>query len=190
LFVQSALLYLVPTLIFIVLCAQRSLGQNLLFPILCQIQVSFVPCIDILLSGRLRLTSCWTIQASVSVARNHAGGAESVSEQGECGDHSGGDFIRARPLQTPSLTQVKIQTPQYLGYRGRRKVARDPNGANDTQATRTTAFCENQVGPPFRRRNARLGEDGRTLEVSRLKKGIVVNFSIFFGSKLSSNLHA
>ena len=43
LFVQSALLYLVPALIFIILCAQRSLGQNLLFPVVCQIQVSFVP---------------------------------------------------------------------------------------------------------------------------------------------------
>lgn len=43
LFVQSAFLYLVPTVIFIVLCAQRSLGQNLLFPIVCQIQVSFDP---------------------------------------------------------------------------------------------------------------------------------------------------
>lgn len=42
LFVQSALLYLIPTLILIVLCAHRSLGQSLLFPIVCQIQVRLV----------------------------------------------------------------------------------------------------------------------------------------------------
>ena len=41
-FIQSALFYLVPTLVFIALCAQRSFGQNVLFPIVCQIQVSFV----------------------------------------------------------------------------------------------------------------------------------------------------
>ena len=39
-FVQNTLLYLIPTLAFIVLCAQRSLGQNFLFPIMCQIQAS------------------------------------------------------------------------------------------------------------------------------------------------------
>ncbi|KAF9652721.1 hypothetical protein BDM02DRAFT_3183406 [Thelephora ganbajun] len=37
-FVQSTLFYLIPTLVFIALCAQRDLGQNLLFPTLCQIQ--------------------------------------------------------------------------------------------------------------------------------------------------------
>ena len=41
-FVQSTLFYLVPTLVFIALCAEQSLGQNLLFPIVCQIQASFV----------------------------------------------------------------------------------------------------------------------------------------------------
>ena len=41
-FIQSTLFYLVPTLVFIALCAQRSLGQNMLFPIMCQIQASFV----------------------------------------------------------------------------------------------------------------------------------------------------
>jgi len=41
-FVQSTLFYLVPTLVFIALCAQQSLGQNLLFPIICQIQASSV----------------------------------------------------------------------------------------------------------------------------------------------------
>lgn len=41
-FIQSTLFYLVPTLVFIALCAERSLGQNLLFPIMCQIQASFV----------------------------------------------------------------------------------------------------------------------------------------------------
>ena len=44
-FVQSTLFYLVPTLVFVALCAQRSIGQNLLFPIVCQIQVSFVSCL-------------------------------------------------------------------------------------------------------------------------------------------------
>lgn len=58
LFVQSALLYLVPTLIFIVLCAQRNLGQNLLFPVLCQIQVSFVPHLRLLVLQRPRLMTC------------------------------------------------------------------------------------------------------------------------------------
>lgn len=37
-FVQSALLHLVPTLIFIALCAKRNVAQDLLFPIMCQIQ--------------------------------------------------------------------------------------------------------------------------------------------------------
>ena len=41
-FIQSTSFYLVPTLVFIALCAERSLGQNLLFPIMCQIQASFV----------------------------------------------------------------------------------------------------------------------------------------------------
>jgi hypothetical protein len=41
-FVESALIYLVPTLVFIALCARRSIGQNLLFPVICQIQVCSV----------------------------------------------------------------------------------------------------------------------------------------------------
>ena len=41
-FIQSALFYLVPTLVFIALCAERSFSQNLLFPIMCQIQASSV----------------------------------------------------------------------------------------------------------------------------------------------------
>jgi hypothetical protein len=41
-FVQSTLFYLVPTLVFIALCAQRSLSQNLFFPIMCQAQASYV----------------------------------------------------------------------------------------------------------------------------------------------------
>ena len=40
-FLQSTLFYLVPTLVFIALCAEQSLSQNLLFPIVCQIQASF-----------------------------------------------------------------------------------------------------------------------------------------------------
>lgn len=58
-FVQSALLYLVPTLVFVILCAQRSLAQNLLFPIVCQIQASFASCPRA--AGRPRLMARWII---------------------------------------------------------------------------------------------------------------------------------
>lgn len=58
-FVQSTLFYLVPTLVFIALCAQRSLGQNLLFPIICQIQASSVSYSRALVVWRPGLTSFW-----------------------------------------------------------------------------------------------------------------------------------
>lgn len=58
-FVQSTLFYLVPTLVFIALCAQRSLGQNLFFPIICQIQASSVSSSCILVVRRHGLISCW-----------------------------------------------------------------------------------------------------------------------------------
>lgn len=57
LFVQSALLYLIPTFVFIALCAQRSLGQNLLFPILCQLQVSLISGTRVLMMLGPRLIS-------------------------------------------------------------------------------------------------------------------------------------
>lgn len=58
-FVQSTLLYLVPTLVFIALCAERNLGQNLLFPLICQIQVSFVSHSYVLSMQRPGLTARW-----------------------------------------------------------------------------------------------------------------------------------
>lgn len=61
-------------------------------------------------------------------------------------------------------------------------MVRNPNGANDTQAARTIALCEGQVGSPFCHRNARFGEDGRALEVPRLEENVVVDFTILFDS--------
>ena len=60
-FVHSALFYLVPTLVFIALCAQRSLAQNLLFPVICQIQASFVSYPPGVATRRPRLMSCWIV---------------------------------------------------------------------------------------------------------------------------------
>ena len=57
-FVQSALFYLAPTLVFIALCAQRNLGQNLLFPIIFQIQASFVSHQRVLVDQRPGLIYC------------------------------------------------------------------------------------------------------------------------------------
>jgi len=66
---------------------------------------------------------------------------------------------------------------------------RDPDGANDAKPARTSTLREDQVGAPFRHRNARLGEDGWALQVSRLKKGVALDFVIHFHLDCGLQLH-
>jgi hypothetical protein len=68
-------------------------------------------------------------------------------------------------------------------------MVRNPDDANDIQAARTTALCKSQVGPPFRYRNVRFGEDERALEVSRLEKSVVLELTMFFDPNLPPQLY-
>jgi len=51
----------------------------------------------------------------------------------------------------------------------------DSDGANDAKAANASTLRDDQVGPPFRRRNARFGENGWVMPVSRLEKGVAVD---------------
>jgi hypothetical protein len=68
-------------------------------------------------------------------------------------------------------------------------MVRSPNGANHIQAAGTSALCKSQVGSPLRNRYARLGKDGRALEVSRFEKGgLPAGFAILFDPELPAKL--
>lgn len=66
---------------------------------------------------------------------------------------------------------------------------RDPDGTNDAKDAKTSTLCDDQVGPPFRHRNARFGEDEWALQVSRFEKGTNNDFATLLDPDLPLQLH-
>ena len=148
LFVRGALIYLVPTFVFIVLCAQRNLGQNLLFPIVCQLQASAARKSE---AGRSELTAPFFLNhlQPLSPLLVIMGVAQSRILNGDSAVITANDILSAPAHRRPRLSvKLDFRPPHTFDIEAGEKCPETPMAPTTPRLPKPLPFVRVKSDPP------------------------------------------